>query len=323
MLDYRALAKLFNQLELTPWWTELEPGIRQRFTADAHGDFSKWRAALAQLPAINGIELSADQDTVTLSSKRELSPAQLTQLETALRQLHPWRKGPFDFFGIHIDTEWRSDWKWQRVSPHISPLQGRQVLDIGCGSGYHLWRMSAEGAANVIGIEPSLLFTMQFLAFNHYVNSDTVFLLPIGVDDLAADCESFDTVFSMGVLYHRPSPIDHILSLKGFLRPGGELVLETLIIQDEKQNLLFPDDRYAQMRNVWFIPSITLLTDWIRRCGFKNVRVVDINQTSLEEQRSTPWMHFHSLADFLDPNDRQKTVEGYPAPVRAVVVAEK
>ena len=76
------------------------------------------------------------------------------------------------------------------------------------------------------------------------------------------------------------------------------------------------------MRNVWFIPTTGLLETWLERCGFSAVRTVDVTPTGLDEQRTTDWMHFESLADFLDPADNRLTVEGYPAPVRAVLVAE-
>jgi len=125
----------------------------------------------------------------------------------------------------------------------------------------------------------------------------------------------------MGVLYHRLSPIDHLKELKTFIRSGGELILETLIIEGDDSDVLIPEDRYAKMRNVWFIPSTNLLIRMLQRVGFINVRVVDINQTRIEEQRSTDWMTFESLPDFLDPNDSNKTIEGYPAPKRAVILA--
>lgn len=322
MLDYAALQPLFHRMGWSTWWLEMEPQVRQTFSAAEHGDFKKWQAALAGLPELGATHLHADQDTISLRSPQPLTSTQRATLEAALRQLHPWRKGPFDFFGIGIDTEWRSDWKWQRLSPHIQPLGGRLVLDIGCGSGYHLWRMHAEGATTVLGIDPALLANMQFLAVNRYVHSDAVYMLPIGVDALPAAAPIFDTVFSMGVLYHRQSPLEHLARLKGLLRPNGELVLETLVIRGNSGNLLFPEDRYAKMRNVWFIPSVELLTTWLRRSGFQRVRVVDVSLTSLTEQRSTDWMRFQSLVDFLDPTDHNKTVEGYPAPVRAIVIAE-
>ena len=127
----------------------------------------------------------------------------------------------------------------------------------------------------------------------------------------------------MGVLYHRRSPIDHIYELKGALRKGGELVLETLVVEGELGYSLMPEDRYAMMRNVWYLPSVETLTLWLRRCGFVDIRCVDLNQTSCEEQRVTEWMEFQSLEDFLDPSDANKTIEGYPAPLRATMVATK
>jgi tRNA (mo5U34)-methyltransferase len=77
------------------------------------------------------------------------------------------------------------------------------------------------------------------------------------------------------------------------------------------------------MRNVWFIPSVATLTDWLNDMKFKNIRCVDVTRTTGEEQRVTSWMEFESLADFLDPDDDSRTVEGYPAPKRAIFIMNK
>ena len=127
----------------------------------------------------------------------------------------------------------------------------------------------------------------------------------------------------MGVLYHRKSPEAHIERLLSYLRPGGELVLETLVIDGDENAVLLPEDRYARMGNVWFIPSVAMLEKWLRRSKLKNIKVVDVTTTTLEEQRSTDWMTFQSLKDFLDPEDPSKSIEGYPAPRRAVLTASK
>ncbi|MDD5754808.1 MAG: DUF1698 domain-containing protein, partial [Methylococcales bacterium] len=121
--------------------------------------------------------------------------------------------------------------------------------------------------------------------------------------------------------YHRRSPIDHLFELRECLKSGGELVLETLIIDGELGETLLPKDRYAQMRNVWFLPSCATLVSWLERCGFKNVRVVDVTVTSIDEQRTTDWMRFHSLRDFLHPENLALTCEGLPAPKRAILIA--
>lgn len=206
---------------------------------------------------------------------------------------------------------------------HLASLRGRRILDIGCGNGYHCWRMLAQSPAIVLGIEPSVLFNLQFAALQKYLLRDDIQLLPIGVEDMPANLDCFDSVFSMGVLYHRKSPIDHLYQLKGFLAPGGELCLETLVIEGQAGRLLLPQARYARMRNVWFIPSSQELVGWLQRCGFVNVRIVDESVTSIEEQRATEWMRFESLEQSLDRGNPALTVEGLPAPRRAVVLAER
>ncbi|HEY9149416.1 MAG TPA: tRNA 5-methoxyuridine(34)/uridine 5-oxyacetic acid(34) synthase CmoB, partial [Gammaproteobacteria bacterium] len=283
----------------------------------------RWQAALRALPMARPDHLDLDQDCIGIGRTEDLDAAQRQALEQALRQLHPWRKGPFRLFGLHIDTEWRSDWKWRRLREHIQPLQDRLVLDVGCGNGYHLWRMRGAGARLALGIDPTLLFVHQFAALQHYLKDPHTGLLPLALEELPARMALFDTVFSMGVLYHRRSPFDHLQELREALRPGGELVLETLVIEAEAGRVLVPRDRYARMRNVWFIPSVPELQHWLERAGFQEVRCVDVTRTTTEEQRSTDWMRFESLDRCLDPDNPEKTVEGYPAPRRAILIARR
>jgi tRNA (mo5U34)-methyltransferase len=70
------------------------------------------------------------------------------------------------------------------------------------------------------------------------------------------------------------------------------------------------------MRNVWFIPSIDMLINWLKRVGFSQINCVDVSTTTIKEQRSTEWMQFESYTDFIDPDNPSLTVEGYPAPLR-------
>jgi tRNA (mo5U34)-methyltransferase len=98
-------------------------------------------------------------------------------------------------------------------------------------------------------------------------------------------------------------------------------VLETLVIEGDEGVTLLPRGRYAKMRNVWFLPTPATLGAWLERCGYRNIRLVDVAPTGIEEQRSTPWMQFESLPEFLAPGDPTRTIEGLPAPRRAIFVA--
>lgn len=321
MINFDDFLNGLEGTELEPWRTSLPALFEQGLSAIRHGDLPRWQAVIDSLPDIKTDDVDL-KSQVRIGSPDELSDAQLGEMMIKLRKFHPWRKGPFDLFGIPLETEWRSDWKWERLLPHLSPLQGRKVLDVGCGSGYHCWRMAGEGAEQVVGVDPSPLFIMQFRAIKHFMATPpNVEILPLRLEEIPEHLPVFDTVFSMGVLYHRRSPLDHLKELRNCLKQGGELVLETLVIEGELGEVLMPEDRYAKMGNVWFIPSTATLELWLRRIGFKDVQLVDLSQTSVEEQRTTEWMNFESLSDFLDPNDSNLTIEGYPAPKRAIIIA--
>lgn len=300
--------------------SNIEQKVADRIFRSNNGHQSRWENGFRLLPEIKASSYSLDQPTIKVGVGKDLSKASYTPeaLKNALKHFHPWRKGPFSFFDLFVDTEWRSDWKWKRIEQAGLDFRGESILDIGCGNGYYLWRMLGAGATLVWGIEPFLAYVWQFLIAKRYLPSKKAFVIPFGLEILPNKNLSMDTVFSMGVLYHRKSPIDHLLDLFNFVKPGGRVILETLVIEGEENQVLVPSNRYAQMRNVWFLPTIKTLEKWLSRCGFREIRLLDVSQTSVQEQRSTEWMNFDSLATFLHPQDPNQTIEGYPAPRRAI-----
>ncbi|MDO9268369.1 MAG: tRNA 5-methoxyuridine(34)/uridine 5-oxyacetic acid(34) synthase CmoB [Methylobacter sp.] len=338
MIDYQPLYDALIEAKADAWAKILPQQLERGFDQAKHGDLAQWQALVDSVPELPAAYRALDADAVQIGCSDDLIDDSMDTIEhcqgelirpgrlksalySQLKALHPWRKGPYNLFGINIDTEWRSDWKWNRLKDHIAPLEHRLVLDVGCGNGYHCWRMLGAGAKTVVGIDPMLLNVMQFQLVRKLYGEAPVYVLPMGIEDMPIGLKAFDTVFSMGVLYHRRSPIDHLMELRDCLKPGGELVLETLVIDGSLGQVLLPEDRYARMRNVWFLPSCDTLISWLKRCGFKNIRLVDVTVTSIEEQRTTEWMTFNSLKDFLDAENPQLTCEGLPAPKRAVVIA--
>ena len=279
-----------------------------------HGDLQHWLEAIRTLPE-GGSGVDLDRAAPVLCQ----SVDDPEQLRNSLCALHPWRKGPLVLGGARIDTEWRSDWKWDRIGPHLD-LEGQQVLDIGCGNGYFGLRMLGAGAKLVVGIDPTMVFVMQWLAMQKLAPGLNNFVLPLGIEQLPADTGGFDSVFSMGVLYHRRDPLEHLRQLRSLVRPGGHVILESLVLEGGGEEILEPQGRYARMRNVHTVPTVGVLLDWLKQAGMAAAEVLDVSKTTIEEQRSTGWMWFESLLESLDEHDLSLTVEGYPAPVRAAVL---
>jgi tRNA (mo5U34)-methyltransferase len=280
----------------------------------------RWLEALAALPRLKPDHLDLSAPCLQIGSAAQINEAERKAISETLMAFHPWRKGPFCPYGIHLDTEWRSDWKWARIEQRID-LAGKQVLDVGCGNGYYGWRMLGAGAERVIGIDPTIGYVMQYTAMRHFIGEQPMHVLPLKLEELPAGRGEFDTVFSMGVLYHRKDHLEHLESLRQHLKPEGELILEGLVIEGGPGELLHPQGRYAKMKNVYTLPSPATMAQWLEQAGYCDIEIIDVSPTTIEEQRRTAWMHFESLLDYLNPDDPGQTVEGHPAPLRATLKA--
>ncbi len=308
----------FERLRQDPLLAEYAPDLQhrvhQRLATHRQGDFPRWFDTYRRLPDVAVDSVTFDARAITVAGTPE--PAARHRLRELLLGFHPWRKGPFDLFGVLIDSEWQSWMKWQRLEDHLPDLRGKRVLDIGCGNGYYLMRMAVRRPAVLLGADPGLMQMMQFWAVERYARSGAC-VLPLAMEQLPETMPVFDLVLSMGVFYHRKDPLGHVLGLKKYLAPGGCVVLETLVVAGDETTCLVPPGRYAQMRNVWFLPSVAWLNNLLRRAGFREVACLDESVTTVAEQRQTEWMRFHSLPQFLR-TDGSATVEGLPPPRRAI-----
>jgi tRNA (mo5U34)-methyltransferase len=316
-------ADLYRWLEDSPLahWLKTLPQLGEE-KLRAHGDMPRWLAALEQLPKLQPETVDLSSPCLRIGSAEQIDDTMREAISETLMAFHPWRKGPFCPYGIHLDTEWRSDWKWARLEKQLD-LQDKLILDVGSGNGYYGWRMLGAGAQRVIAIDPTIGYVAQYAAMRRFIGEQPMHVLPLKLEELPHGNATFDCVFSMGVIYHRKDPMEHLESLLGHLKPGGELILEGLVINGDEGDLLKPEGRYAKMKNVHAIPAPVTMMQWLAQAGLKDIRLIDVSPTTTDEQRRTPWMHFESLADYLDPNDTARTVEGHPAPIRAVFSASK
>lgn len=274
---------------------------------------------LKKLPSLQDVHVKIE-DTVILDSLSICENEKEIVFDIA-QELKPWRKGPFKVFDTFIDTEWKSFIKYNLLKPHFN-LKDKIVADIGCNNGYYLFRMLEQDPKKLVGFDPSVLYKQQFDFLNYFAKTKISYEL-LGVEHLPFYEHKFDTLFCLGVLYHRPNPIGTLKDLLQGLEKGGELILDTFMIDGDEPVALSPGRTYSKIPNVYFVPTICALQNWFEKAKFSSFEILEVKKTDLEEQRKTDWIEGESLNNFLDPNDSNLTIEGYPAPKRVYVKAKR
>ena len=193
MIDYSNFFNHIEQTNLSSHRDSMQKFIEAAFT---NNDIVKWQNAIDSFPQISPSVIDLNKSTIQIGTENDCSDMERAKLKNQLMKLHPWRKGPYNFFGNFIDTEWRSDWKWDRIKNHIAPLKNRNVLDVGCGNGYHSWRVLGEGAKSVVGLDPFLLSIFQFEAVKNFVGEKPIWILPHKMEEFPQSTHYFDRLSS-------------------------------------------------------------------------------------------------------------------------------
>ncbi len=296
---------------------------RQDWVNQDKKGFLRYRHPFLQLSNYPAKHVDFTGDTVVIGREDEISQNEQQLITENLKAFMPWRKGPFSVFGVDIDAEWRSERKWQRVLPELPDLADKVVADIGCNNGYYMFRMAASQPRLVLGFEPSVQHYYCFKALNAMAGRSELDIDLLGIEHLNLFESCFDVVFLMGIIYHRPSPIDTLRDILVALKPGGSLIVESQAIPGEDPFALFPDDTYAKVPGTYFVPTGSCLCNWMKKAGFVDINLFCTHPMSEQEQRQTEWMAFESFNDYIDPSNPQLTVEGYPAPCRVFVKGRK
>jgi len=262
-------------------------------------------------------------DTVTIGKPGDISRDELARVHSVMRTFMPWRKGPFNVFGIEIDAEWRSERKWDRLLEEMPELKDKVIADIGCNNGYYMFRSAFHKPRFVLGFEPYVQHYFTFRTLNSFASLAHLEIDLLGVEHIHLFPDCFDIIFLLGIIYHRPSPIETLRDIFASLKPGGTLLIESQAIPGDQPVALFPEQTYAKVPGSWFIPTGACLINWLKRTGFSNIRLFCSHPMSSAEQRKTDWMIFESYEDFIDKEYSTLTIEKYPAPWRVYIKAEK
>lgn len=296
---------------------------RKRWVNQPKKGFLRYRTPYEQLADIRAKHVDCSGDTIIIGRQDELPGHEQDRITQNLKAFMPWRKGPFSVFGAEIDAEWRSERKWRRLKPELPDLEDKMVADIGCNNGYYMFRMSHFRPRLVLGFEPSVQQYYCFKSLNSMAGCLELDINLLGVEHLHLFENCFDVIFLMGIIYHRPSPVDTLRDILLALKPGGTVIIESQAIPGEEPIALFPQETYAKVPGTYFVPTGNCLSNWMRKAGFIDTHLFSAHSMSSEEQRRTDWMVFESYDDFIDPGNPQLTIEGYPAPWRVFVKGRK
>lgn len=276
-----------------------------------------------KLSVFKSSKLVFNEDEVSIGDSSEFNREEHKTFKECLELFIPWKKGPFDLFGNRVDSEWRSDWKWERIKKHCPNLEGKVIADIGCNNGYYMFRMLSENPKFVLGFEPFLKHVMLFNFLQSYVQRHELRMEPLGIEHCDFFEKTFDLIFCLGILYHHTDPVSLLRKMKESLKPGGHIIIDCQGIDDQRPISLCPPSSYAGAKGMWALPSESCLLNWIHRSGFRKMECFYKAPLSLEEQRSTEWAPIKSLKDFMSPSNPEQTVEGFPRPWRFYVKAQR
>jgi len=136
---------------------------------------------------------------------------------------HRWWDTESDFRPLHQINPLRLDW-----IDGLAPLQGKRVLDVGCGGGILADSMARRGA-DVLGID--LAAKPLKVAQLHAIEAATprIAYREVAVETLAEEMpEGFDVVTCMEMLEHVPDPGSIVAACGRLVKPGGWAFFSTI-----------------------------------------------------------------------------------------------
>lgn len=193
--------------------------------------------------------------------------------------------------------------EWEDLEKILPKFQGKTVLDLGCGYGWHCVYAAEHGAAHVTGVD---LSEKMLQVAGEKTNYPQVEYLRAAIEDVDFPEESFDVVFSSLAIHYLKSYEVFVDQVRRWLKPGGDLVfsVEHPVFtaygsqdwyRDEAGNILhFPVDRY--------------FCDGERKATFLGETVVKYHRT-LTTYLDTLLTHGFSLRRVVEPQPPERMMD--------------
>ncbi|WP_109700452.1 class I SAM-dependent methyltransferase [Chitinophaga deserti] len=114
--------------------------------------------------------------------------------------------------------------EWSVLRKMLPPLEGKTVLDLGCGFGWHCRYAREQGAAQVTGIDISEKMLEQA---RQATSDEAITYRRLAIEDIDYPAGSFDVVLSSLALHYVAPYADVCRKVFSCLQPGGSFVLST------------------------------------------------------------------------------------------------
>ena len=216
-----------------------------------------------------------------MHSTANADPAELQKFSDLA---HRWWDPAGEFRPLHEINPLRLDW----IAQH-APLEGRDVLDVGCGGGILAEPMAQRGA-RVTGIDladkPLRVAELHLLESGAAVRYERA-----SAEDYAAThAEGFDVLTCMELLEHVPDPASTVAACARLLRPGGTAIFSTInrnpksylfaVIGAEYILKLLPKGTHDYAR---FIRPAEL-SGWCREAGLRALELTGMTYNPLTQR---------------------------------------
>lgn len=143
--------------------------------------------------------------------------------------------------------------EWPQMKRLLGDLAGLDVLDLGCGYGWHCRYAAEQGAKRVLGVDASRAMLARAEAMN---DSPRVRFVLAALEAFVPEAASFDAAIS-NLALHYVADLDAVYrKVYDALRPGGRFVMniehptftagvnQTFVLDEQGRALYWPVDGY-------------------------------------------------------------------------------
>jgi len=206
----------------------------------------------------------------------------------------------------------------REFAEQLSLKPGQRVLDIGCGTGGSAFYFAERYGAEVVGVDLSThmlrLAQQRWWDMSEGVRSKVQFVLADAMT-LELPLASFDVVYSRDTVLHVRAKEQLYARLRGFLKPGGKLLVTDYCRGDQKHGAAF--EEYVRSRG-YDLRTVAQYGQVLEGAGYKDVVATDLSKKFIEilqrELRDFKASKASFLKDFSE-EDYRYLVEGWEAKV--------